>query len=170
MVELDGEETYDVFYGGMVEAILARRLFPDAPNHRLGTLVGYRSIANDGTFHRALADSEMTAALWLDMLLVLEMARKSGSPVPLAATANEMMNACRGLGIDGNDFETPFANTYVLRRQENSTPNAAPAFVDEVSDYLFRSLIGESAPVFDAIRRSGYAPPGCGPRRPDRRC
>lgn len=39
-----------------------------------------------------------------DMLLVLEMARKSGSPVPLAATANEMMNACRGLGIDRNDF------------------------------------------------------------------
>jgi 3-hydroxyisobutyrate dehydrogenase-like beta-hydroxyacid dehydrogenase len=24
--------------------------------------------------------------------------------VPLAAAANEMMNACRGLGIDGNDF------------------------------------------------------------------
>lgn len=39
-----------------------------------------------------------------DMLLVLEMARKLGSPVPLAAAANEMMNACRGLGIDRNDF------------------------------------------------------------------
>ena len=24
--------------------------------------------------------------------------------MPLAAAANEMMNACRGLGIDGNDF------------------------------------------------------------------
>jgi 3-hydroxyisobutyrate dehydrogenase-like beta-hydroxyacid dehydrogenase len=39
-----------------------------------------------------------------DMLLALEQARKLGSPVPLAAAANEMMNACRGLGIDGNDF------------------------------------------------------------------
>ncbi len=39
-----------------------------------------------------------------DMLLVLDMARKLGSPVPLAATANELMNACRGLGIDNNDF------------------------------------------------------------------
>lgn len=39
-----------------------------------------------------------------DMLLVLELARKLGSPVPLAATANEMMNACRGLGLDRNDF------------------------------------------------------------------
>jgi 3-hydroxyisobutyrate dehydrogenase-like beta-hydroxyacid dehydrogenase len=39
-----------------------------------------------------------------DMLLALELGRKLGSPVPLAAAANEMMNACRGLGIDGNDF------------------------------------------------------------------
>jgi 3-hydroxyisobutyrate dehydrogenase-like beta-hydroxyacid dehydrogenase len=39
-----------------------------------------------------------------DMLLALNLGRTLGSPVPLAATANEMMNACRGLGIDGNDF------------------------------------------------------------------
>jgi 3-hydroxyisobutyrate dehydrogenase-like beta-hydroxyacid dehydrogenase len=39
-----------------------------------------------------------------DMLLVLDMARKLGSPAPLAAGANEMMNACRGLGLDHNDF------------------------------------------------------------------
>ncbi len=39
-----------------------------------------------------------------DMLLVLEMARRFGSPVPLAGAANEMMNACRGLGLDHNDF------------------------------------------------------------------
>ena len=39
-----------------------------------------------------------------DMLLVLELARKLGSPTPLAAAANEMMNACRGLGLDQNDF------------------------------------------------------------------
>ncbi len=41
-----------------------------------------------------------------DMLLVLEQGRKLGSPVPLAAAANEMMNACRGLGIDHRDFIT----------------------------------------------------------------
>jgi 3-hydroxyisobutyrate dehydrogenase-like beta-hydroxyacid dehydrogenase len=39
-----------------------------------------------------------------DMLLALNLGRTLGSPVPLAAAANEMMNACRGLGIDGNDF------------------------------------------------------------------
>ena len=39
-----------------------------------------------------------------DMILALNLGRKLGSPVPLAAAANEMMNACRGLGIDANDF------------------------------------------------------------------
>jgi 3-hydroxyisobutyrate dehydrogenase-like beta-hydroxyacid dehydrogenase len=39
-----------------------------------------------------------------DMMLALNLGRQLGSPVPLAAAANEMMNACRGLGIDHNDF------------------------------------------------------------------
>jgi 3-hydroxyisobutyrate dehydrogenase-like beta-hydroxyacid dehydrogenase len=39
-----------------------------------------------------------------DMLLALNLGRALGSPVPLAAAANELMNACRGLGIDANDF------------------------------------------------------------------
>jgi len=39
-----------------------------------------------------------------DMILALNLGRKLGSPTPLAAAANEMMNACRGLGIDHNDF------------------------------------------------------------------
>jgi 3-hydroxyisobutyrate dehydrogenase-like beta-hydroxyacid dehydrogenase len=39
-----------------------------------------------------------------DMLLALDLGRKLGSPVPLAAAANELMNACRGLAIDANDF------------------------------------------------------------------
>ncbi len=41
-----------------------------------------------------------------DMLLALELGRTLGSPVPLAAAANEIMNACRGLGIDHRDFVT----------------------------------------------------------------
>ena len=41
-----------------------------------------------------------------DMILALDLGRTLGSPVPLAAAANEMMNACRGLGIDHRDFVT----------------------------------------------------------------
>jgi 3-hydroxyisobutyrate dehydrogenase-like beta-hydroxyacid dehydrogenase len=39
-----------------------------------------------------------------DMLLVLELVRELGGYAPLAAVANEMMNACRGLGVDHHDF------------------------------------------------------------------
>jgi len=48
--------------------LLARRVYPDAPNHRLGSLMVYDNIPHEGTFHRALADSEMTASLWMKML------------------------------------------------------------------------------------------------------
>ena len=48
--------------------LAARRVYPDAPNHKLATLVSYKNLPNDGTFHRALADAEMTAYLWINML------------------------------------------------------------------------------------------------------
>lgn len=48
--------------------LAARRVFPHAPNHRLGTLVRYCGIYTDGTFHRALADAEMTGHLWIAMI------------------------------------------------------------------------------------------------------
>jgi len=48
--------------------LAARRIFQHAPNHQLGTLVRYANIPSDGTFHRALYDSEMTAKLWTVML------------------------------------------------------------------------------------------------------
>jgi DNA polymerase-3 subunit epsilon len=48
--------------------LLARRVYPDAPDHKLGTLVRFNCIPACGDFHRALADAEMTAGLWLGML------------------------------------------------------------------------------------------------------
>jgi 3-hydroxyisobutyrate dehydrogenase-like beta-hydroxyacid dehydrogenase len=43
-----------------------------------------------------------------DMLLALTIGRKMGVPVPLAAAANEMLNACRGLGLEHHDFVTVY--------------------------------------------------------------
>jgi 3-hydroxyisobutyrate dehydrogenase-like beta-hydroxyacid dehydrogenase len=43
-----------------------------------------------------------------DMLLALNLGRKMGVPVPLGAAANEMLNACRGLGLEQNDFVTVY--------------------------------------------------------------
>ena len=48
--------------------LLSRRLTQDAPSHKLGELVRYHQIENDGVFHRALADAEVTASLWLLLL------------------------------------------------------------------------------------------------------
>ena len=47
--------------------LAARRLYPEAPNHKLQTLVHYHDLPTTGTFHRALADAEMTAHLWCKM-------------------------------------------------------------------------------------------------------
>jgi len=46
----------------------ARRMYQDAPNHKLETLVRFKQLKTDGTYHRALADAEMTAQLWLRII------------------------------------------------------------------------------------------------------
>jgi len=57
------------YAGGFACSMLAaRRVYPEAPNHKLGTLVTFKQLPTNGTFHRALADAEMTAHLWLGML------------------------------------------------------------------------------------------------------
>lgn len=48
--------------------LISRRLYQHAPNHQLGTLIKYKDIASNGSFHRALYDSQMTAKLWLAIL------------------------------------------------------------------------------------------------------
>jgi DNA polymerase III subunit epsilon len=48
--------------------LVARRLYQQAPNHKLGSLISYKNIPSEGGFHRALFDSEMTAKLWMVML------------------------------------------------------------------------------------------------------
>lgn len=52
--------------------LLARRIYQDAPNHKLGDLIRHLQIPSGGTFHRALYDSEMTAKLWLAMLETID--------------------------------------------------------------------------------------------------
>lgn len=42
---------------------VARRLFPESYNHKLGTLVHFLGLPDSGVHHRAMADAEMTAHL-----------------------------------------------------------------------------------------------------------
>jgi len=43
--------------------LLARRLMPAAPNHKLGTLTSFARLPHTGQAHRAMADAEMAANL-----------------------------------------------------------------------------------------------------------
>lgn len=45
--------------------LLSRRIFPLAPSHKLGALVEYADLPVAGRSHRALADAEMAANLFL---------------------------------------------------------------------------------------------------------
>lgn len=47
--------------------LLARRLYPQAANHRLGTLAALHQLPDNGRAHRALADAQTTAQLLLRM-------------------------------------------------------------------------------------------------------
>ena len=69
---LDAEfEEIDRSYCGefACSMLLARRLYQEAPNHQLGTLIDYKNIPSSGDFHRALFDAEMTTKLWLEMMM-----------------------------------------------------------------------------------------------------
>ena len=48
--------------------LLARRIYPDAPDHQLGTLINHLRLPSAARHHRALADAEMTAHLWIRMV------------------------------------------------------------------------------------------------------
>lgn len=47
--------------------MVARRVYQEAPNHKLKTLIELNKIKVSGDFHRALADAEMTTHLWMKM-------------------------------------------------------------------------------------------------------
>jgi len=56
--------------------LLARRLMPAAPNHKLGTLTTFAQLPHTGQAHRAMADAEMAANLMAH--LAEELRRKHG--------------------------------------------------------------------------------------------
>ncbi|SFU71797.1 DNA polymerase-3 subunit epsilon [Polaromonas sp. YR568] len=43
--------------------LVARRLYPHAPSHKLGVLIDYHCLPKAGRAHRAMADAEMAASL-----------------------------------------------------------------------------------------------------------
>jgi DNA polymerase III subunit epsilon len=52
--------------------LTSRRIYPEAPGHNLAAMVRYKRLRATGPHHRALADAEMAAKLWLAMLADLK--------------------------------------------------------------------------------------------------
>lgn len=63
--------------------LVSRRLYPHLASHKLGALVEHLKLPRTGRYHRALADTEMTAHLWLRMVADLA-DQLDCSTVPLA--------------------------------------------------------------------------------------
>jgi 3-hydroxyisobutyrate dehydrogenase-like beta-hydroxyacid dehydrogenase len=63
----------------------------------------------EATFAPATVDFQQK-----DMVVALELGRKLGMPIPVAAAANEMMNAGRGLGPEECDFVVSVYEAYRL--------------------------------------------------------
>ncbi len=84
--------------------LLARRLYPQAPNHRLGTLRQWLGITPTGRAHRALADAETAAAVLLHMLDHLR--TQHGVPEPDHALLVALQSQPRAkLGAFLQDYE-----------------------------------------------------------------
>lgn len=63
--------------------LLSRRLYPEAPNHKLGTLAQWFDLPVSGRAHRALADAEVAAHLLARMQRDLE--KRHDCPIADAA-------------------------------------------------------------------------------------
>jgi 3-hydroxyisobutyrate dehydrogenase-like beta-hydroxyacid dehydrogenase len=84
---------------------IAREIAVDA---MLKSVVGSPVLGYRGPF---VLEGRMPEVAWADvnlqqkdMLLSLELARKLGAAAPIGAAANELLNACRGLGLVDRDF------------------------------------------------------------------
>jgi DNA polymerase III subunit epsilon len=70
---------------------LARRLYPQAPNHRLGTMAAFHRLPDAGRAHRALADATVTAHLL--MRIQRDLAERLGACPPAATIDHALLHA-----------------------------------------------------------------------------
>ena len=71
--------------------LLARRLMPQAPSHKLGALIAYANLPVAGRAHRALADAEMAASLLAH--LMNELKRRHG----IRQVTHELLRKIQGV-------------------------------------------------------------------------
>ena len=72
--------------------LLARRLFPQSPSHKLGVLVEFVGLPSAGRAHRALADAEMAANL------LVRMTQELRARYQVDAVSHELLRAIQRVG------------------------------------------------------------------------
>jgi DNA polymerase-3 subunit epsilon len=78
--------------------LLARRLYPQAPNHKLSTLAEHLHLSREGRAHRALSDAQVTA----DLLCRIQSDLTGGHGLRDAGhTTLRGLQACARAGIEG---------------------------------------------------------------------
>lgn len=93
----------------MCSMLIARRVFPDAPDHKLSTLAEYVGLSSDGNFHRALSDATTTAHLWIKMENQLQdNFRLSSVPIELMRSIQSVQRDSLGDYVD--DFRRNNSN------------------------------------------------------------
>jgi len=100
---------------------VARRVYRDALNHKLGTLVDHVGLKFSGKAHRAMADAEMAAKLWIEMEKKLE--REFGFPqVPF-----ELMCRLQSTKIsDAKIYIARFAERHAVNVEQPSAKRTLP--------------------------------------------
>lgn len=74
---------------------VAMRVYPNAPNHKPGTLDDCPSVPQSGPFHRALDDAEVTAGLWL------RMRQRLGQDYGMSLVSDQFMQQIQSVPIKG---------------------------------------------------------------------
>ena len=77
--------------------LLSRRVYPDAPSHKLGNLIDHLGLPRTGRAHRALADAEMAATLLARMQH--DLGQRYGVPWPDHALLMRLQ-ACKRQALD----------------------------------------------------------------------
>ena len=98
--------------------LLSRRLYPQAPNHRLGTLAKLHALPPNGRAHRALADAETTA------YLLVQMQRDAGQQFAQALAGKKVTHA---LMCGLQQAQRHALLRCVERHNETPAPGVAPA-------------------------------------------
>lgn len=118
---------------------VAWRVYRDALNHKLGTLVKHAGLTCSGPAHRAMPDAEMTAKLWIEMEKKLE--REFG----FAQVPFELMCRLQSTKIsDAKIYIARFAKRYALDIGQPSTRRTLPPGKKKTPRDISRGILSEN--------------------------